>query len=304
MKLLSRAQFLGAVLALLPLAVTAQSSDSTAKLPVVASFSILGDLVRTIGGDRVNVTTLVGPDQDAHVFEAKPSDVKTVGAAKMLVSNGLGFDPWMTRLVKSSGTQAPHVVASAGITPLKEAAQAGKKAQIDPHAFQDPAQVMAYVRNISAGLAKADPAGAAAYQRNAAAYQIELEKLDADLKAQYSQIPQAKRKVITSHDAFGYLAARYQISFLAPQGLSTESEASAKQVALLIRQIKRENIKSLHVENMTNPKLLDQLSREVGITIGANLYADALGVVGGPGDTYLKIMRHNAAELVKSMQRN
>ena len=307
MKLLSRTEFLGVVFALstLPtLTVMAQTLESTAKLPVVASFSILGDLTRTIGGDRVNVRTLVGPDQDAHVFEAKPSDVKTVGAAKMLVSNGLGFDSWMGRLVQSSGTQAPNVVASAGITPLKEAVEPGKKAPIDPHAFQDPSQVMAYVRNISAALAKADPAGAVIYQRNAAAYQAELEKLDADLKALYNQIPLAKRKVITSHDAFGYLAARYQITFLAPQGLSTESEASAKQVALLIRQVKRENIKALHVENMTNPKLLDQLSREAGVTLGANLYADALGAVGSSGDTYLKMMRHNAAELVKSMQRN
>ncbi|RYF38840.1 MAG: metal ABC transporter substrate-binding protein, partial [Comamonadaceae bacterium] len=176
--------------------------------------------------------------------------------------------------------------------------------EIDPHAFQDPANVMVYARNISAALAKADPAGKDVYKANAEAYQAQLTELDAWATRQFAAIPKAKRKVITSHDAFGYLGARYGITFLAPQGLSTDSEASAKDVAALIRQIKKEGIKAVHVENMTNPRLLQQLSREAGVPMGAALYADALSAPGGPADTYLTLMRHNIHELSSSMKLN
>ena len=287
------------------------SAGAADKLPVVASFSILGDLVRVIGADRVDVSTLVGPDQDAHVFEPTPGDAKKVAQARLLVSNGLGFDPWLGKLAHSAGYKGANVIASAGVKTIHAAEEDGHGSKeghdhghIDPHAFQDPTKVMAYVRNISAALAKVDPAGADVYKTNATAYQAQLTELDGWAKQQFAAVPKGKRKVITSHDAFGYLGARYDITFLSPQGISTESEASAREVANLIRQIKKEKIKAVHVENMTNPKLLDQLSREAGVTMGSELYADALSAVGGPADSYLKLMRHNITELSKSMKLN
>ncbi|NMM11141.1 MAG: metal ABC transporter substrate-binding protein [Polaromonas sp.] len=284
------------------LAITwACSALAEGKLPVVASFSVLGDLVRVVGGERVDVQTLVGPDQDAHVFEPSPSDVKKVAQSRLLVSNGLGFDSWMDKLARSAAYKGTVVVASSGVLTKKSAEENGHD---DPHAWQDPTKVITYVRNISAALAKADPSGAAIYQRNASAYQAELVQLDSWAKVQFALIPLAKRKIITSHDAFGYLGARYQISFLAPQGVSTDSEASAKEVALLIRQIKREKIKAVHVENMTNTRLLEQLSREAGVTAGATLYSDALSAQGGPADSYLKMMHYNITQLVQSMKLN
>ncbi|MDO9403837.1 MAG: zinc ABC transporter substrate-binding protein [Polaromonas sp.] len=300
--------------ALLAWACSAGAAD---KLPVVASFSILGDIVRVIGGDRVEVSTLVGPDQDAHVFEPSPADAKKVAQARLLISNGLGFDPWLAKLSRSAGYKGASVVASNGVKTLRAPEEEGHDAhdkhdkhdkhdhgEIDPHAFQDPARVTTYVRNISAALAQADPAGAATYRANAAAYQAQLGELDVWAKQQLAVIPAAKRKVITSHDAFGYLGARYGITFLAPQGVSTDSEASAKDVATLIRQIRKDRIKAVHIENMTNPKLLEQLGREAGVAMGAALYADALSVSGGPADSYLKLMRHNITELVSSMKLN
>lgn len=286
------------------------SASAADKLPVVASFSILGDMVRVVGGDRVEVNSLVGPDQDAHVFEPTPGDAKKVAQSKLLVSNGLGFDPWMGKLARSAGYKGVSVVATAGVKPRQmpeEAGHDGKDAhghETDPHAFQDPTKVIAYVRNIVAALAKADPAGADVYQANAAAYTAELTQLDTWAQAQFDSIPAAKRKVITSHDAFGYLGARYKVRFLAPQGISTDAEASAKDVAMLVRQIRKDKIKAIHIENMTNPKLLEQLSREAGVTMGSELYADALSGPGGPADSYLKLMRYNIGELVKSMKLN
>ena len=277
------------------------SALAEGKLPVVASFSVLGDLVRVVGGERVDVQTLVGPDQDAHVFEPSPSDVKKVAQSRLLVSNGLGFDSWVDKLARSAAYQGTAVVASSGVLTKKSAEEKGHD---DPHAWQDPTKVITYVRNISAALVKADPSGAAIYQRNASAYQAELVQLDSWAKVQFGLIPLAKRKIITSHDAFGYLGARYQVSFLAPQGVSTDSEASAKEVAMLIRQIKREKIKAVHVENMTNTRLLEQLSREAGVTAGATLYSDALSAQGGPADSYLKMMHYNITQLVQSMKLN
>jgi len=279
------------------------ASHAADKLPVTASFSILGDLVRAVGGDRVTVTTLVGPDEDAHVFEARPSDAKTLLTSKLWVTNGLGFEPWATKLAKSAGYQGEAVVASKGV---KGRTMTAEKGQIegDPHAWQNPENVVLYVRNIAAGLTKADPSGASVYQANAEAYVKDLQSLDAWTKEQFSTIPADKRKVITSHDAFGYFAAHYQIKFLAPQGISTEADPSAKQVAQLIKQIQREKIKAVFVENMSNPKLLAQLSRDAGVTLGAALYSDALSASDKPGATYLQMMRHNVTQLAAGMKRN
>ena len=279
------------------------------KLAVVASFSILGDVVRAVGGDKVAVTTLVGPDEDAHVFEPKPQDAKNLLRSRLLVINGLGFEPWVQKLVKSAGYQGTVVVASQGIDArtmpqTKPATAQGASAELDPHAWQDPTHVMAYTRNIAAALAKADPANAAVYQASSQAFIKKLEALDADIQAEFAGIAESSRKVITSHDAFGYFGARYGVRFTAPQGLSTQAEPSAKQLAQFIQQIQREKIKAVFVENMTNPKLLLQLSRDAGVVAGGTLYVDALSKAGGPADSYLKLMRHNAALLAAGMRKN
>ncbi|WNO04473.1 metal ABC transporter substrate-binding protein [Rhodoferax mekongensis] len=278
------------------------------KLPVTASFSILGDLVRVVGGDRVAVTTLVGPNEDAHVFEAKPTDAKTLLESKLVVTNGLGFEPWAAKLIKSAGYKGETVAATKGVKPRhmeEEKGHAGHAhEETDPHAWQNPNNVVLYVRNIAAGLAKVDAAGAATYQANAEAYVKELQALDSWTKAQIATIPADKRKVITSHDAFGYFAAQYGVKFLAPQGVNTEAEPSAKQVAQLIKQIQREKIRAVFVENMSNPKLVAQLSKDAGATLGASLYADALSTADQPGATYLQMMRHNVTQLVAGMKLN
>lgn len=279
------------------------ASFAADKLPVTASFSILGDLVRVVGGDRVSVTTLVGPDEDAHVFEPKPTDAKAIVQSKLFIINGLGFEPWAQKLAKSAGYQGTTLVASQGVKNRTMADEKGHT-EADPHAWQDPTNVLLYVRNIAAALTKLDPAGAATFQSHSEAYAKELQTLDAWAKAQVAAIPANKRKVITSHDAFGYFAAHYQIQFLAPQGVSTDAEPSAKGVAQLIRQIQREKIKAVFLENMSNPKLLAQLSQDVGVTVGASLYADALSGADKPGATYLQMMRHNVTQLVLGMKQN
>lgn len=279
------------------------ASFAADKLPVTASFSILGDLVRRVGGERVAVTTLAGADQDAHGFEPKPSDAKAIVQSKLFVINGLGFEPWAQKLAQSAGYQGVTLVAAKGVQGHAMADEKGR-AEADPHAWQNPDNVQLYVRNIAAALSRLDPAGAAIFQSQADAYVRELQALDAWARAQMASIPANKRKVITSHDAFGYFAAHYQVRFLAPQGVSTDTEPSARQVAQLIRQIKREKIKAVFVENMSNPKLLAQLSQDAGVTVGASLYADALSGADQPGATYLQMMRHNVTQLVAGMKQN
>ena len=279
-------------------------------VPVTASFSILGDLVRVVGGERVRVTTLVGPDEDAHAFAPKPADARSIVQTRLLVTNGLGFEPWAQKLAKSAGYQGATLVASQGVKARVMPEEKGHEPsghqhdETDPHAWQNPDNVVLYVRNIAAALGKADPAGSAIYQANSTAYVKELQALDTWTQAQFAAIPVAKRKVITSHDAFGYFAAHYQISFLAPQGVSTDVEPSAKDVAQLIRQIQREKIKAVFVENMSNPKLLAQLARDAGVTVGPALYVDALSAQGGPAGSYLQLMRHNVTQLAAGMRAN
>jgi zinc/manganese transport system substrate-binding protein len=300
-------KFLSPLLASLVLTAALLPAGSYAadKIPVVASFSILGDLVQVVGGDRVAVTTLVGPDQDAHVFEPKPTDAKNLLQSKLLATNGLGFEPWAQKLVKSTGYKGQVLQAAQGIqSRTMPSDKPNAKPETDPHAWQNPNNVTVYVRNIAEALTKLDPAGAATFKTNSEAYIAELKTLDTWAKEQFAAIAQDKRKAITSHDAFGYFAAHYQITFLAPQGMSTEAEPSAKQVAQLIRQIKAEKIKAVFVENMSNPKLLAQLAKDSGVTPGASLYADALSTADKPGASYLQMMRHNITQLAAGMQKN
>lgn len=275
-------------------------------IPVVASFSILGDLVQVVGGDRVKVTTLAGPDADAHEFAPSPQHAKAVLNARLFVVNGLNFEPWAQKLANSAGYKGETVVAANGVQPrqMEETGDSHGQKEADPHAWQNPSNVVLYVKNIAAGLSKADPGGAATYRANAAAYAVELKMFDAWAKEQFATVPLAKRKVITSHDAFGYFAAQYQITFLAPEGINADTEPSAKHVAELIRQMKREKIKAVFVENMSNPKLVAQLSKDAGVSVGGTLYSDALSGPAEPGSSYLKMMRHNVTQLLAGMRLN
>lgn len=296
--------FVLAITTLLPATATAAEP-----IPVVASFSILGDLVQVVGGDRVKVSTLVGPNADAHAFEPKPVDAKTILQAKLFVINGLNFEPWAQKLATSAGYKGMTVIASQGIAarrmpPEPGHSHAGAQDDTDPHGWQDPSNVVTYMRNIEKSLSSLDPAGASSYKLNSDSYIKQLVALDQFAKEQFASIALPKRQVITSHDAFGYFAARYHIKFLAPQGINADTEPSARGVAQLIRQIKHDQIKAVFVENMSNPKLLAQITQDTGVTLGPKLYVDALSGPDEPGATYLAMMRNNITQLAAGMKLN
>jgi zinc/manganese transport system substrate-binding protein len=276
---------------------TAPAADG--RLKVVASFSILGDIVKHVGGDRLEVTTLVGPDGDAHVFEPTPADAKAVAGAAVVFVNGLGFEGWMERLIQASGYEGPLVVASEGVK--SRGMDEDGQTVTDPHAWQDLKNGRLYVENVAAGLAAADPQGAAAYRAAAAAYAAELTAKDKWVRDELAVVPEGQRKIITSHDAFGYFGAAYGVAFVAPVGVSTEDEPSAAGVAQLVRQMKAEGVRVVFIENMTNPKLVEMLAGEAGAGVGGTLYADALSPAGGPADTYLKMFDNNLPQLKAAM---
>jgi zinc/manganese transport system substrate-binding protein len=292
------------VVLLAALAVPAAAEDKNeAKLKAVATFSILADVVRNVGGDRVAVTALVGPSSDAHVYQPSPGDAKTLSEAKVVFANGLGFEGWMERLIKASGTKAAVVVASKGVKPrnLEASDGHGHQHNVDPHAWQSVGNVKLYVANIRDALAAADAAGKAVYEANAAAYLARLDALDAEIKAEMAKIPADRRRIITTHDAFGYFAAAYGVAFIAPQGVSTESEVSAKDVAKIITQIKRQKIPAVFLENVTDDRLLKRIAAESGARVGGTLYSDALTDEKGPAATYIDMMRHNIRQLAAAL---
>lgn len=276
-------------------AVPAFAQDKPAgKIRAVATFSILGDLVKNVGGDRVEVSTLVGPNGDAHVYSPTPADAQTISKASIVFVNGLGLEGWMTRLVSSAGGKAVTVTASAGVKPLKmEDEDKPGHMVTDPHAWQSVANARLYVANIRNGLIKADPAGKNVYEANATAYLARLAALEADVKAAIAKIPVERRRIITTHDAFGYFGAAYGMKFISPEGVSTESEASAKDVAKIVDQIRREKIPAVFMENISDPRLMEQIARETGAKIGGTLYSDALSKADGPAATYIDMMRNN-----------
>ncbi len=280
------------------------------RLSVIASFSVLADLARQIGGDRIVVRPLVGPDGDAHVYQPTPADVRDLGRAQVLLVNGLGLEGWMERLVASSGFKGERVVATAGITPLTMEPEDDDPARksggrvTDPHAWQSLANGMIYVDNIARGLSQADPANAAYYARRLIAYKKQLAELEDWVRQQLADVPQAKRRVIATHDAFGYFGAAYGIRFLAAEGLSTESDPSAQRVARLIAQVRKEHVRALFIENMSDPRLVRQIAHDGGAVLGGELYSDALSPPGGPADTYVKMFRNNVAQLKAGMLRN
>lgn len=270
-----------------------------AEVNAVASFSILGDMVARVGGDRVAVTTIVGPNADTHVYEPKPSDAAAVAGADIFFVNGLGFEGWMDRFVQSTGYSGQLVVASDGVA-THEMDEDGETVT-DPHAWQSLSNGVLYVQNIAKGLCAADAAGCATYTANADAYAAELTTLDATVREQLEAVPPEQRKVITTHDAFGYFAEAYGVTFLAPEGISTDAEPSAADVAKLITQIKSEGVRALFVENMSDPRLVQQIADETGVTLGGELYADALSLPDGPAPTYLDMFRHNVGLLIPAM---
>ena len=274
---------------------------------VVASFSILGDLVRQVGGDRVAVTTLVGPNGDAHSFVPAPADAQAVAAARLVVVNGLGFEGWIDRLIKASGTKATVVVAARGVVPIEEDEGGQDHAHahdhaVDPHAWQNVANAKRYVAAIRDGLSAADPAGKAVYAANATAYLAQLDALDAEIRAALTAIPEARRRIVTTHDAFGYFAKAYGLRFLAPQGVSSQSEATARDVAAIVRQVRRDRIPAVFLENVSDPRLMQQVARESGAKAGGRVFSDALSEPGGPATTYLDMMRHNVREFVAALK--
>jgi len=278
-------------------------ADAADKLKAVASFSILGDMVSQVGGDRVDVVTLVGPDGDAHVYEPTPADAKNLSASQILFVNGLGFEGWMDRLEKSSGFKGKVVVASTGVKARTMVEEEGGKPETitDPHAWQNLANGKLYVVNIRDGLIAADPDGKSVYEANAAKYLGEIMQEDDAVKAALAKLSKDRRKIITSHDAFGYFGAAYGLEVIAPEGVSTESEASAQDVAKIIRQIKAENIPAVFMENITDHRLLDQIASETNAKIGGELYTDALSPPDGPAPTYLDMFRHNVGTLTAAL---
>ena len=267
----------------------------TSKLPVIASFSILGDLVAEIGGERVAVTTLVGPEGDAHVWQPAPADAARVAGAKLFVTNGLGFEGWVTRLIGASGAKPTMLVASQSVTPLREGSA------IDPHAWQSVANAKLYVANIRDGLSAADPGGASAYAANATAFLAKLDALDAEVRATIGHIPAARRRLVTTHDAFGYFAKAYGLDFFAAVGVSTEAEISAKDVAKIIKQVRADKVPAVFLENTGDPRLMQRIAAETGAKVGGRLYSDALSQPDGPAGTYITMMRYNIRELEKAL---
>ncbi|EYR83803.1 zinc ABC transporter substrate-binding protein AztC [Shinella sp. DD12] len=297
------------------------STASAADLDVVASFSIIADFAKNVGGDRVEVETLVGPDGDAHVYEPRPADAAALEKANVVLVNGLELEGFMKRLIETSGTKAPVVELTKGIEPLKaeeeehhhdEKAEAGHDhdgdekeeaghdheghhhhGEFDPHAWQSIPNAEIYVKNIADAFCEADKAGCATYTANAEAYLAKLAALQTEVKAAIEALPADKRTIITSHDAFGYFAHEYGLKFIAPEGVSTEAEASAADVAKLVDQVKEDKASAIFVENITNPRLIEQIAAETGLKVGGTLYSDALSGEDGPASTYIDMFHHN-----------
>jgi len=284
------------VLAAAALLLSFSAAPAQEKPKVVATFSILADFVKQVGGDRLEVQALVGPNGDAHVYQPAPEDAKPLAGAKVIVTNGFGFEGWMERLIKASGTKAPTVVATKGVKPRKTDDDRGH-GDVDPHAWQSVPNAKIYVANVRDALAAADPAGKAAYEGNAVAYLAKLDALDAEVRAMVAKIPADRRKIITTHDAFGYFASAYGVAFIAPQGVSTESEVSARDVAKIITQIRKQKIPAVFLENISDDRLLKRIGQESGARIGGTLYSDALTDEKGPAPTYIDMIRHNVKQL-------
>ena len=295
---------------LLALGLIAVSLPASAEIKAVATFSILGNLLAEVAGDKAAVSAVVGPDMDAHAYQPRPGDARALAEAQVLVSNGLGFEGWIERLAKAAPFKGKAVVATTGVATLAAGSDQGHSHghahdhAADPHCWQDVQRVRTYVANIARGLAEADPPNAAYYRERAEAFDRRLAELDAWVKEEIAKVPADKRRAITGHDSFRYFSSAYGVKFQSPRGYNTSSEPSARDVAALIRAAREQRIKALFVENMTNPGLIDQIARESGAVVGPRLYTDALSGPDGPAPTYEKMMRHNVSALVAGMLKN
>jgi len=279
----------------LVLALAASPLRAEDRLNVVASFSILSDFVRNIGADRIDLTTLVGPDSDVHVYTPAPSDAKTIAGARLVIINGLGLEGWLPRLLQSSGSKAAIIEATTGIAPLRSGTAA------DPHAWQSVANAAVYVKTIRDALANADAADAEFFRARAERYLAELDALDREVRDAVAKIPPARRKVISTHDAFGYFAAAYGIDFIAPLGVSTETEPSARDIAKIIGQIRAAEIPAVFLENISDDRLVGRIAAETGARIGGTLFSDSLSGEKGDAPTYIAMVRHNIRALTSAL---
>lgn len=307
-----RFAWLCASLILLNLPGHARASD-TPVLRLAVSFSILADLAREIGGERVEVISLVGANEDAHSFQPRPSDARRVGNADLVIINGLGFDDWMERLARAGGYRGTTLVASAGIHQLAEEEDAhahehhqdghghDHHGSSDPHAWQDVSQVRHYVRNIAKALRTLDPAHSEHYQHQLARYDQQLAALDDEIHQAIARLPAEQRRAVSSHDAFAYFSHAYGIEFLAPAGLASHAEASAKGVARLIEQLRRERVPAVFLETTIDRRLIERIAAESGARIGGTLYSDALSAADGPAASYLAMMRHNLRTIIDAL---
>lgn len=330
-----RRRWLGMALSAVVLGAWSAHAVSREPLPVVATFSILADMVKEVGGDRVAVTTIVGANADAHGFEPRPQDAKALLEAKVLVLNGLDFEPWLPRLSQAAGFNGVRVLASEGVKVRRmDDRHAAAKAsnahdpdhghghahahehdhghnhdhgEVDPHAWQDLNNGMIYARNIAAGLAKADPRNASYYESRANSYIARMKALDNEVRAAVAAIPPERRRVISSHDAFGYFGDAYGVEFIPISGLSNQSEPSARDVARIVKLARENGVSGVFIENMSNPVMAQQIARESGALMGGTLYADALGPADQPASSYLGMFSWNAGRLVyvlkQSLQR-
>ena len=291
------------------------SAWANTPLPVVTSFSILADVAQKIGGERVAVQALVAADTDSHSYQMTPADVRKIRAAKLLLVNGLGLESApLQRAMRNS--KIPMAVATKGIAALSNAddhdhdhdhkhAHGHAHGEQDPHVWQDPVRMQSYARNIADALIAADPAGRAHYEQRLAAYQRELQQLHSWAEQQFAAVPAAQRKVLTAHDAFAYLGARYHVTCIAPLGTNSDSQPSARAVALIIQQIRKENVRAVFLENVKDARLLQQIARETGVPVQQQaLYSDALSGAQGPAPTYLQLMRHNIGALAQALRQN
>lgn len=275
----------------------------SARTTVVATFSILGDFARQVGGDRVEVATIVGPNGDVHAYNPSPADSRKIAAAKLLIENGLHLEGWISRLAGAAGAKARVVIAADGVSPRMDTnnAEFAEHGGVDPHAWQNVANARIYVANIRDGLIAVDPAGADAYRAQAQAYTEKLDGLDAEVRAAIARIPADRRRIVTTHDAFGYFSQAYGLEFAAPAGVSTDAEISARDVAKIIAQIRKDKFPAVFLENVSDRRLMDQIARETGARIGGTLYSDALSPSEGPAGTYIQMVRHNISELTKAL---
>jgi len=279
----------------LALILASGAARAEGRINVVASFSILADMVRNVGGDRVDVIALVGPDGDPHVYAPTPADAKKVAAARLVVVNGLGFEGWLPRLLQAAGSKAPVTVATKGIMPRKMGGHD------DPHAWQSVANAKIYVINIRDGLIAVAPDHADVFKVNADVYLAKLEALDREVREAVAKIPEVRRKVISTHGAFGYFADTYGVTFFSPLSVSTDAEPSARDIAAIIAQIKVAKIPAVFLENISDPRLIRQIASETGARVGGTLYSDSLTGENGDAPTYIDMVRHNIKALTSAL---